>query len=63
MKIAKNILSIPILNSKGYVIGVAQMINKTTDEQFSEVDVSTFEVRNFDIFRGMIQRRMIGKWH
>ncbi|XP_074599710.1 cGMP-specific 3',5'-cyclic phosphodiesterase-like isoform X2 [Brevipalpus obovatus] len=51
MKIAKNILSIPILNSKGYVIGVAQMINKTTDEQFSEVDVSTFEA--FAIFCGL----------
>uniref|UniRef100_T1KKV2 Phosphodiesterase n=1 Tax=Tetranychus urticae TaxID=32264 RepID=T1KKV2_TETUR len=48
---AKSILSIPILNCNGIVIGVAQMINKTNGDLFSDVDISTLEA--FSIFCGL----------
>ncbi|XP_053211051.1 cGMP-specific 3',5'-cyclic phosphodiesterase-like isoform X2 [Panonychus citri] len=51
LKGARAILSIPILNSSGIVIGVAQMINKTAGDLFTDVDISTLEA--FSIFCGL----------
>ena len=44
------ILSVPIFSSENKVIGVAQLINKNKEEQFTEVDITTLEVISFNCF-------------
>lgn len=46
-----NVLSLPIFNSEGKVIGVSQLVDKINGEAFTEVDISTFEA--FSIFCGL----------
>ncbi|XP_077287687.1 cGMP-specific 3',5'-cyclic phosphodiesterase-like [Arctopsyche grandis] len=48
---ARTILCMPIVNGQKAVIGVAQLINKENESQFSESDVSIFEA--FAIFCGL----------
>nr|XP_029730133.1 cGMP-specific 3',5'-cyclic phosphodiesterase-like [Aedes albopictus] len=48
---AKTILCMPIINGQKTVIGVAQLINKENDLQFTSCDISIFEA--FAIFCGL----------
>ncbi|XP_055618671.1 cGMP-specific 3',5'-cyclic phosphodiesterase isoform X2 [Toxorhynchites rutilus septentrionalis] len=48
---AKSILCMPIINGQKTVIGVAQLINKENDLQFTSCDISIFEA--FAIFCGL----------
>lgn len=48
---AKNLLCMPIVNGQQAVIGVAQLINKENDLQFTSCDISIFEA--FAIFCGL----------
>ncbi|XP_065078537.1 cGMP-specific 3',5'-cyclic phosphodiesterase [Ochlerotatus camptorhynchus] len=48
---AKTILCMPIINGQKIVIGVAQLINKENDLQFTSCDISIFEA--FAIFCGL----------
>ncbi|XP_055525606.1 cGMP-specific 3',5'-cyclic phosphodiesterase isoform X2 [Wyeomyia smithii] len=48
---AKTILCMPIVNGQQTVIGVAQLINKENDLQFTNCDISIFEA--FAIFCGL----------
>ncbi|XP_021693393.1 cGMP-specific 3',5'-cyclic phosphodiesterase isoform X1 [Aedes aegypti] len=48
---AKTILCMPIINGQKTVIGVAQLINKENDLQFTNCDISIFEA--FAIFCGL----------
>uniref|UniRef100_A0A182SB25 GAF domain-containing protein n=1 Tax=Anopheles maculatus TaxID=74869 RepID=A0A182SB25_9DIPT len=47
----KSILCMPIINGQKTVIGVAQLINKQNDLQFTNCDISIFEA--FAIFCGL----------
>ncbi|KAG8200040.1 hypothetical protein JTE90_001898 [Oedothorax gibbosus] len=50
-KLKSRILSIPIFNSDNKVIGVAQLVNKTKGQIFTDCDISTLEA--FSIFCGL----------
>ncbi|XP_047112368.1 cGMP-specific 3',5'-cyclic phosphodiesterase, partial [Schistocerca piceifrons] len=49
--VARSILCMPIANGQKTVIGVAQLINKTSGQPFTDCDVSIFEA--FAIFCGL----------
>lgn len=51
LKHSGKVLSIPIFNSEGKVIGVAQLVNKLKGQHFTEVDIYTLEA--FSIFCGL----------
>ncbi|GIY06970.1 cGMP-specific 3',5'-cyclic phosphodiesterase [Caerostris darwini] len=50
-KLKSRILSIPIFNSENKVIGVAQLVNKSKGQVFTDCDISTLEA--FSIFCGL----------
>ncbi|XP_055949647.1 cGMP-specific 3',5'-cyclic phosphodiesterase-like isoform X3 [Argiope bruennichi] len=50
-KLKSRILSIPIFNSENKVIGVAQLVNKSKGQVFTDCDINTLEA--FSIFCGL----------
>ncbi len=44
----QHLLCVPIRNTEKKVIGVVQLINKIDGKAFTDLDISTVEVREYD---------------